>query len=171
MPQGRRLRFLTLVDGFTRECPGLAVDTSLAALRVLRELKQVIESRAYPQMIVSDNGTEFTSNAVLAWQDEFGVEWHYIAPGKSMQNGFVESFNGRLRDECLNKHLFANLARQIIEDWRFDLSADAANIAGGGTSRDCLPECTSRYSAICRRSCSHLRLWWACFRQGHWEDL
>ena len=71
-------------------------------------------------MIVSDNGTEFTSNAVLAWQEEFRIEWHYIAPGKPMQNGFVESFNGRLRDECLNEHLFANLneARQIIEDRR-----------------------------------------------------
>ena len=62
-------------------------------------------------MIVSDNGTEFTSNAILAWQEERGVEWHYIAPGKPMQNGFVESFNGRLRDECLNEHLFANLKR------------------------------------------------------------
>ena len=60
-------------------------------------------------MIVSDNGTELTSNAILAWQEEHGVEWHYIAPGKPMQNGFVESFNGRLRDECLNEHLFANL--------------------------------------------------------------
>ena len=73
-------------------------------------------------MIVSDNGTEFTSNAILAWQQERDVEWHYIAPGKPMQNGFVESFNGRLRDECLNEHLFANLneARQIIEAWRED---------------------------------------------------
>jgi putative transposase len=60
-------------------------------------------------MIVSDNGTEFTSNAILTWQEELGIEWHYIAPGKPMQNGFVESFNGRLRDECLNEHLFANL--------------------------------------------------------------
>jgi putative transposase len=73
-------------------------------------------------MIVSDNGTEFTSNALLAWQEEQEIEWHYIAPGKPMQNGFVESFNGRLRDECLNEHLFANLneARRIIQDWRID---------------------------------------------------
>jgi hypothetical protein len=65
---------------------------------------------------------EFTSNAILAWQEELGIEWHYIAPGKPMQNGLVESFNGRLRDECLNKHLFANLneVRQIIEEWRID---------------------------------------------------
>ena len=77
-------------------------------------------------MIVSDNGTELTSNAILAWQQDRGVEWHYIAPGKPMQNGFVESFNGRLRDECLNEHLFTNLkeARQIIEEWRIDYNTN-----------------------------------------------
>ncbi len=71
-------------------------------------------------MIVSDNGTELTSNAILKWQQERRVEWHYIAPGKPMQNGFVESFNGRFRDECLNEHLFSHLgdARRIIEAWR-----------------------------------------------------
>ena len=67
--------------------------------------------RGYPGMVVSDNGTELTSSAILAWQAARGVEWHYIAPGKPTQNGFVESFNGRLRDECLNEHLFANLQR------------------------------------------------------------
>src|ERR1700712_4630772 len=79
-----------------------------------------------PPMIVSDNGTEFTSNAILAWQEENEIEWHYIAPGKPMQNGFVESFNGRLRDECLNEHLFANLnqARQLIEEWRIDYNTN-----------------------------------------------
>ena len=84
-------------------------------------------------MIVSDNGTEFTSNAVLAWQEELGIDWHYIAPGKPMQNGFVESFNGRLRDECLNEHLFANLneARQIIEDWRIDYNTNRPHSAHG----------------------------------------
>ena len=77
-------------------------------------------------MIVSDNGTELTSNAILTWQQERSVEWHYIAPGKPMQNGFVESFNGRLRDERLNEHLFANLneARQIIEEWRIDYNTN-----------------------------------------------
>ena len=77
-------------------------------------------------MIVSDNGTELTSNAILAWQQQRGVEWHYIAPGKPMQNGFVESFNGRLRDECLNEHLFGNLneARQLIEEWRIDYNTN-----------------------------------------------
>jgi putative transposase len=73
-------------------------------------------------MVVSDNGTELTSNAILQWQEERSVEWHYIAPGKPMQNGFVESFNGRLRDECLNEHLFRSYghAREIIARWRHD---------------------------------------------------
>ena len=119
---GRRFRIFTLVDDFTRECLALVVDTSLTGLRVVRELDRIVELRGCPRMIVSDNGTELTSNAILTWQQANDVEWHYIAPGKPMQNGFVESFNGRLRDECLNEHLFTNLreARQIIEDWRID---------------------------------------------------
>jgi len=80
LSSGRRFRILTLVDDFTRECLGLIVDTSLTALRVVRELDQIIESRGCPRMIVSDNGTEFTSNAILTWQEELGIEWHYIAP-------------------------------------------------------------------------------------------
>ena len=86
---GRRFRILTLVDDFTRECLCLVVDTSLTGLRVVRELDRLIELRGRPRMIVSDNGTELTSNAVLTWQHEHDVEWHYIAPGKPMQNGFV----------------------------------------------------------------------------------
>ncbi|MBN9597823.1 MAG: IS3 family transposase [Afipia sp.] len=134
LASGRRFRILTLVDDFTRECLGLVIDTSLTARRVLRELDQIIESRGCPRMIVSDNGTEFTSNAVLAWQEELGIDWHYIAPGKPMQNGFVESFNGRLRDECLNEHLFANLneARQIIEDWRIDYNTNRPHTSLNG---------------------------------------
>jgi putative transposase len=76
-------------------------------------------------MIVSDNGTELTSNAMLKWQQETHVEWHYIAPGKPMQNGFVESFIGRLRDECLNEHLFTSYghARRVINAWRSDYNS------------------------------------------------
>ena len=85
-------------------------------------------------MIVSDNGTKLTSRAVLQWQEEQGVEWHYIAPGKPMQNGFVESLNGRFRDECLNEHLFRGLsaARRIIEDWRTDYNARRPHTSLGG---------------------------------------
>jgi putative transposase len=131
---GRRFRILTLVDDFTRECLGLVADTSLTAPRVVRELDRIVETRGCPRMIVSDNGTEFTSNAILAWQQERDIEWHYIAPGKPMQNGFVESFNGRLRDECLNEHLFANLneARQIIEAWRIDYNTNRPHTSLNG---------------------------------------
>jgi putative transposase len=81
-----------------------------------------------------DNGTELTSHAILAWQEEHHVEWHYIAPGKPMQNGFVESFNGRLRDECLNEHLFTNLpeARRLIEEWRTDYNTNRPHTSLGG---------------------------------------
>ena len=119
---GRRFRILCVIDDFSRECLATVVDNSLSGERVARELDAIAERRGYPCMVVSDNGTELTSNAMLAWQQDRGVEWHYIAPGKPMQNGFVESFNGRLRDECLNEHLFRSYrhARDIIEEWRTD---------------------------------------------------
>lgn len=131
---GRRFRILTVVDDFTRECLGLVADTSLTAPRVVRELSRIIEGRGCPRMIVSDNGTEFTSNAILAWQEERGIEWHYIAPGKPMQNGFVESFNGKLRDECLNETLFVNLneVREIIEAWRIDYNTSRPHTSLNG---------------------------------------
>src|SRR6204780_1012577 len=119
---GRRFRILNIVDDVTRECLAAIPDTSISGQRVARELTALIERRGKPGMIVSDNGTEFTSTAILAWAEDQRVAWHYIAPGKPTQNGFVESFNGRMRDECLNEHLFANLpeARRIIEAWRTD---------------------------------------------------
>ncbi|MGJ8622627.1 MAG: integrase core domain-containing protein, partial [Yoonia sp.] len=92
--------------------------------RVGRELDRIAEMRGYPCMVVSDNGTELTSNAILKWQEDRKVDWHYIAPGKPMQNGFVESFNGRLRDECMNEHLCDNLrhARALVAAWRTDFN-------------------------------------------------
>ena len=126
LSSGRRFRVLAVVDDFTRECLGLVVDTSLSGLRVGRELDRIVELRGKPLTIVSDNGTELTSHAILHWQEERAVLWHYIAPGKPQQNGFVESFNGRFRDECLNEHLFSSLAaaRQIIEAWRTDYNEE-----------------------------------------------
>jgi putative transposase len=119
---GRRFRILAVVDDFSRECLALIADTSLSGLRVVRELDAIIALRGRPDTIVSDNGTELTSMAVLRWCQETAVEWHYIAPGKPMQNGFVESFNGRLRDELLNETLFSSLAeaRSAITDWKED---------------------------------------------------
>ena len=119
---GRRFRILNIVDDVTRECLAAIPDTSISGKRVARELTALIEARGKPQMIVSDNGTEFTSNAILAWTKEHQVEWHYIAPGRPMQNGYIESFNGRMRDELLNESLFVDLdqARQLIGAWTAD---------------------------------------------------
>ena len=131
---GRRFRILCVIDDFSRECLAVVVDNSLSGERVARELDKIVERRGLPCMIVSDNGTELTSNAILKWQRDRSVEWHYIAPGKPMQNGFVESFNGRLRDECLNEHLFTNYqhARQIIEEWRSDYNLNRPHTSLGG---------------------------------------
>lgn len=115
MASGRRFRVLNVVDDVTRECLSAVPDTSISGRRVVRELAELIERRGKPGMIVSDNGTELTSNAVLAWCGELGVEWHYIAPGRPMQNGYVESFNGRMRSELLNETLFLSLAHARVE--------------------------------------------------------
>src|SRR4030095_7469334 len=119
---GRRFRVLNIVDDVTRECLAAIADTSISGRRVARELTELIGRRGKPGMIVSDHGTEFTSNAILAWSKDHRVEWHYIAPGKPMQNGFCESFNGRMRDELLNETLFFSLdhARTTIADWADD---------------------------------------------------
>lgn len=119
---GRRFRALAIVDDYTRECLALVADTSLSGLRVARELDAIISRRGRPVTVVSDNGTELTSMAILRWCQETGVEWHYIAPGKPMQNAFVESFLGRFRDELLNETLFSSLAaaRQAINEWKED---------------------------------------------------
>ena len=116
---GRRFRILNIVDDVTRECLAAVPDTSISGKRVARELTALIERRGKPALIVSDHGTELTSNAILAWCAEHRVDWHYIAPGKPMQNGFVESFNGRMRDELLNESLFFGLdhARSLIAEW------------------------------------------------------
>ena len=145
----RRFRILTLVDDFTRKCLGLVVDTSLTGLLVVRELDHIVETRGRPRMIVSDNGTQLTSNAILSWQQEHDVEWHYIAPGKPMQKGFVESFDGRLRDECLNEHLFTNLgeARQIIEEWRIDYNTNRPQTSLNGLASTSTPAQDSSASA------------------------
>jgi putative transposase len=122
MTDGRRFRILAVVDDCTRECLALVADTSISGTRVARELDRIIAVRGRPKTIVSDNGTELTSAAILAWSDREQVGWHYIAPGKPMQNAFVESFNGRLRDELLNETLFGSLphARAALESWRRD---------------------------------------------------
>ena len=122
MLDGRRFRILAVVDDATRECLALVADTSLSGARVVRELDAIVAWRGKPAGIVSDNGTELTSNAVLAWADRTGIRWHSIAPGKPQQNGFIESFNGRMRDEVLNQTLFRSVAhaRVVLAAWRRD---------------------------------------------------
>ena len=94
---GRKIRLLNVIDEFTRECIGIVVDTSIGGQRVGRELDKMIELRGFPEKILSDNGTEFTSNAILNWAQEKGVLWEYIEPGKPYQNGYIESFNGKCK--------------------------------------------------------------------------
>lgn len=118
----RRFRILAVVDDFTRECLALVADSSLSGARTARELDAIIVRRGRPLTIVSDNGTELTSMAILRWSQETQIEWHYIAPGKPTQNAFIESFNGRLRDELLNETLFRSLAhaREALAEWMTD---------------------------------------------------
>jgi transposase InsO family protein len=119
---GQRFRVLKVVDGVTRECLAAIPDTSISGRRVARELAALIESHGKPGMIVFENGIQLTSNVILTFAATHRIEWHYIAPGKPMQNGFVESFNGHMCDELLNETMFHNLAnaRIVIASWAAD---------------------------------------------------
>ena len=130
---GRRFRVLAVVDDYSREWLALVADTSLSGLRVTREFDAVIRLRGKPVTVVSDNGTELTSMAVLKWCQETGVGWHYIQPGKPMQNGFIEAFNSKFRAECLNMHWFLTLAdaREKMEDWHRHYNEDRPHSAIG----------------------------------------
>ena len=122
LANGRSFRALAIVDHYTRECPIIEVDLSLPGARVLRALEQLAEERGLPAAIRVDHGPEFVCEAVRRWCERKKVQLDYIQPGKPMQNGHVESFNGKFRDECLNTHWFTTLrqARSIVENWRID---------------------------------------------------
>lgn len=124
LANGRRFRVLNVIDDVTKECLAAIPDTSISGKRVVREMRAVIDLRGRPGAIVSDNGTEFTSLAVLTFTQELKLDWRYIAPGKPTQNAFAESFQGRMRDECLNEHLFFSMghARAVIAAWRADFN-------------------------------------------------
>ena len=119
---GRRLRVFSVVDAFTRECLALETDTSLPSQRVTRVLGRIVEQRGAPKFLRSDNGPEVSSRQYLAWCVERSIATIHIQPGKPRQNGHVESFHGRLRDECLNASWFWNLwdARRKIASWRIE---------------------------------------------------
>ncbi|MGB9479447.1 MAG: IS3 family transposase [Candidatus Acidiferrum sp.] len=122
MAGGRKFRTLNLMDGYTREALRIEPDTSLPGLRVVRVLEGLRERRGTPAAIQVDNGTEFTSRVVDQWAYPNQVALHFIERGKPTQNAFIESFNGKFRDECLNQNWFVDLrhARKVIEDWRVD---------------------------------------------------
>ena len=122
LASGRKLRTLSIEDAYTREMLAIEVDTSLPALRVVRVLEKLRLERGLPVRIVIDNGTEFTSKALDQWAYRNKVALHFITPGRPMENGYIESFHGKFREECLNQHWFLTLAdaRRTIEAWRID---------------------------------------------------
>jgi putative transposase len=153
----RRFRILAVVDDFTRECLTLVADTSLSGERVARALDAIIARRGRPLSIVSDNGTELTSMAILGWSQQTLVDWHYIAPGKPTQNAFIESFNGRLRDELLNETLFTSLAhaREALAIWREDYNTVRPHSAIGNVP----PAVYAKLSEPVMQRDGSLRLW------------
>jgi putative transposase len=134
LSSGRRLRCLTIIDEFSRECLAIHVAHSIPAVGVIAVLERLREERGLPNVIVTDNGSEFTSRAFDAWAYARGVKIDFIQPGKPVQNAFIESFNGTLRDDCLNLHWFLSLkdAQQTIEDWRRDYNEVRPHSSLGG---------------------------------------
>jgi putative transposase len=135
---GRRVRCLNIVDDFTKQCLAIEVDTSLPGKRVVNVLQRLAESRGLPKGITVDNGPEFVSKALDEWAYAVGLQLRYIQPGKPQQNAYIESFNGKFRDECLNEHWFMSMrhARQLIEEWRQDYNAQRPHSAIGYQTPD-----------------------------------
>lgn len=134
LSSGRRFRCLTIIDEFSRECLAIHVAHSIPAVGVIAVLERLREERGLPNVIVTDNGSEFTSRAFDAWAYARGVKIDFIQPGKPVQNAFIESFNGTLRDDCLNMHWFLSLgdAQITIEDWRRDYNEVRPHSSLGG---------------------------------------
>ncbi len=130
---GRRFRALNIGDDYSRENRGILVDFSISGERMSRYLDELAEVEGYPEELVMDNGPECTSKAMFLWSQRTGVKLEFIQPGKPMQNGFIESFNGKFRDECLNEHWFTSLeeAREIIEQWRTHYNEERPHSALG----------------------------------------
>jgi len=126
LADGRAIKVLSVVDEYTRKCFRIEVDTSINGMRVTRVLSEIAQLEDLPQIIVIDNGPEFISNALDAWAYQRGVKLTFIRPGKPVENAYIESFNGRFRDECLNEHWFLSIehARRIIEKWRIDYNSE-----------------------------------------------
>jgi len=123
---GRRLRCLTIVDDCTRECVAIEVDTSITGVRVQAVLERLADTRGLPMSITVDNGPEFDGQVLDKWAYRRAVQLSFIRPGKPNENAYIESFNGKFRDECLNEHWFLSLAhaRSVIEDWRIEYNTE-----------------------------------------------
>jgi putative transposase len=136
LADGRTFRLLNIVDDFTRECVAIEVDRSLPGARVVRVLEQLRASRGLPQVLVMDNGPEFAGRTLDAWAYAAGITLRFIRPGRPIENAYVESFNGKCRDECLNEHWFVSMAdAQItIEAWRVDYNTVRPHSALGGAT-------------------------------------
>jgi putative transposase len=124
LANGRRIKCLTVADDFSHECVQIGIDFGISGEYVTRLLDEAARFRGYPQAVRTDNGPEFTSRAFMAWAQAHGIRHILIEPGRPMQNGYIESFNGKFRDECLNEHWFQTLAqaRVAIATWRQDFN-------------------------------------------------
>jgi len=131
LAHGRRFRCLNIVDDYTRECLAIEVDTSLPGLRVAQVLQRLAELRGLPKSVTVDNGPEFAGRSLDAWVYQVGVKLSFIRPGKPVENAYIESFDGKFRDECLNEHWFLSLrqAKSLIEDWRVEYNTERPHSA------------------------------------------
>ena len=150
LSNGRRFRALTIIDEWSRECPAIEVDASLTGERVTRVLERLRETRGLPIIIQSDNGSEFTSRVMDQWAYERGVKLQFIEPGKPIQNAFIESFNSRLREECLNAQVFVSLddARRKIEQWRLEYNRERPHSSLGYLTPEQFAALTRTESAV-----------------------
>ena len=133
---GRRFKCLTMTDPCSKEVPVIEVDVSIGGARVCRILDRLFLTRPLPETLILDNGPEFAGTALDAWAAQHGVHLHFIQPGKPVQNAFIESFNGKFRDECLNEHWFVTLqeAQLVIEAWRREYNEDRTHSSIGNVT-------------------------------------
>ncbi len=146
---GRRLRCLAIVDDFSRECLVLEVDTSITGRRVVAVLERLADLRGLPLSITVDHGPEFEGQVLDTWAYQAGVRLNFIRPGKPIENAYIESFNGRFRDECLNEHWFLTMthARYVIESWRIEYNTERPHSSLGNLTPEKFAQSFSRPSA------------------------
>lgn len=150
LDSGRRFRALTIVDDYSREAPAIEVDHSLPGLRVTRVLERLALTRSLPKVLVMDNGPEFAGKDLDQWAYRHGIALQFIRPGKPVENAYIESFNGKFRDECLNENVFSNIqdAREKIESWRKDYNDERPHSSlDFQTPKEFLQKCQEQLTA------------------------